>query len=236
MATLIIQKGYAKEVLTFQMWSYLRAFIWDIICRILWAIYNNICLWVKPITIYVYGLNLLENSGLVSLLLVVTELDLDLKSRELSGVVEPDGVGPVQNGLPGLLVQQVELDGVPGVDVCVAVKVLPLQQQDVGFNDALFSQRLAVVDPVDWKSGKNGSENGGHNGETCSKNVRKMFEKCLKNVRKMFEKCSKNVRKCLQCQKMILKNVRKLPQKSQKMIEKRKIKKMSKNDRKCLKS
>ena len=86
----------------------------------------------------------------MSLLLVITKLDLDLQGSELGRVVQPDGVGPVQDGLPGLLVQQVELDRVPGVDVCVAVKVLPLQQQDVGLHDALLSQGFAVVHPVDW--------------------------------------------------------------------------------------
>jgi len=36
----------------------------------------------------------------------------------------------------------------PGVDVCVAVEVLPFQQQDVGLYDTLFTQRLAMVNPV----------------------------------------------------------------------------------------
>ena len=44
--------------------------------------------------------------------LVVPELDLDLESPELYGRLQGDGVGPVQDGLLGLLVQQVKLDWV----------------------------------------------------------------------------------------------------------------------------
>ena len=46
------------------------------------------------------------------LLLVVSELYLDLESPELYGRLQGDGVGPVQDGFLGLLVQQVKLDWV----------------------------------------------------------------------------------------------------------------------------
>ena len=84
----------------------------------------------------------------MGLLLVVSELNLDLEGRELGRVVHPDRVGSIQDCLTGLLVQEVELNRVPGVDVGVAVEVFALQQQDVGLNDALLSESLAVVNPV----------------------------------------------------------------------------------------
>ena len=87
----------------------------------------------------------------MGLLLVISELDLDLEGRELGRVVHPDRVGSIQDGLSGLLVQEVELNRVPGVDVGVAVEVLALQKQDIGLNDALFSQGLAVVHPVHYR-------------------------------------------------------------------------------------
>ena len=46
--------------------------------------------------------------------LVIPELDLDLESPELYGGLQGHGVGPVQDGLLGLLVQQVKLDRVSG--------------------------------------------------------------------------------------------------------------------------
>ena len=46
------------------------------------------------------------------ILLVIPELDLHLESTELYGGLQGHGVGPVQDGLLGLLVQQVKLDRV----------------------------------------------------------------------------------------------------------------------------
>ena len=91
---------------------------------------------------------LLQNSRFVVLFPVVSELDLDLEGREVDGVVHPDGMGAVQDGLASLLVEEVQLDGVAGVDVGVRVKVLALQEEDIAFNDALFAEGLAMVDPV----------------------------------------------------------------------------------------
>ena len=46
-------------------------------------------------------------------LLVVSELNLDLEGTKLYGGLQGNRVGPVQDGFLGLLVQQVELDRVP---------------------------------------------------------------------------------------------------------------------------
>ena len=84
----------------------------------------------------------------MGLLLVIPELDLNLQGRELGCIVHSNGMGSVKDCFSGLLVQQVQLDRVPGVDVCVAVEVLPFQQQDIGFDDTLLAQCLAMVNPV----------------------------------------------------------------------------------------
>ena len=84
----------------------------------------------------------------MGLLLVIAELDLNLQGRELGCIIHADRMGSVKDCLSGLLVQQVQLDRVPGVDVCVAVEVLPFQQQNVGLYDTLLTQCLAVVNPV----------------------------------------------------------------------------------------
>ena len=54
-----------------------------------------------------------QHPGLVLVLLVLPELDLDLERPELHGRLQRHRVSPVQDGLFGLLVQQVELDRVP---------------------------------------------------------------------------------------------------------------------------
>ncbi len=102
----------------------------------------------KPKSVLICHQYLLENTRLVGLLLVISKLDLDLQGRKLGCIVHSDGMGSVKDCFSGLLVQQVELDRVPGVDVGVAVEVLPFQQQHVGLDDALLAQSLAVVNPV----------------------------------------------------------------------------------------
>ena len=81
----------------------------------------------------------------------VPELDLELISGKDDGLVHGDGMGSIQDGQLGLLVQQVELDGVPVINVGVAVKVLPLQEQDVVIHDTLLAESLAMVHPVHCK-------------------------------------------------------------------------------------
>ena len=81
----------------------------------------------------------------------VPELDLELISGKDDGLVHGDGMGSIQDGQLGLLVQQVQLDGVPVVNVGVAVKVLPLQEQDVVIHDPLLAESLAMVHPVHCK-------------------------------------------------------------------------------------
>ena len=53
----------------------------------------------------------------------VPELDLELISGKDDGLVHGDGMGSIQDGQLGLLVQQVQLDGVPVVNVGVGADV-----------------------------------------------------------------------------------------------------------------
>ena len=82
-------------------------------------LYWNLCeLWLgstkgikkkKNEKMYLLG----QHAHLVLVLLVVAELYLDLEGAELYGVLEAHRVGPLQDGLLRLLVQQVELHRVP---------------------------------------------------------------------------------------------------------------------------
>lgn len=81
---------------------------------------------------------------------VVTELVLALDAGELAGFVQRDRVRAVEDGVPGLHIQQVQLDGVARVDVLVGEKELAAQQHRLGLIDALLAQRLRRVDPVDF--------------------------------------------------------------------------------------
>lgn len=81
---------------------------------------------------------------------MVSELNLNLQCSKLHCIVLPHRVGAVQNGFPGLLVEQVQLDGIPGVNVGVAVEVLSLQEQNLGLDNALLAQSLAMINPIDY--------------------------------------------------------------------------------------
>ena len=78
---------------------------------------------------------------------MVSELDLDLVSRKLDRIVLSDGMCSVQNGLFGLLVEQIQLNWVARVDVGVAVEVFALQQQNIRFSNALLAKGFAMVHP-----------------------------------------------------------------------------------------
>ena len=90
----------------------------------------------------------LEGAGSVARFPVVAVLDLKVVSRELDCMVHCHRMRPVQNGSSRLLVEQIQLDGVAGVDVGVAVEVLSLQEQYFRLHNALLAQSLAVIDPV----------------------------------------------------------------------------------------
>ena len=79
---------------------------------------------------------------------VVSELDLDLQRGEINRIVLPNGMSSIQNGLLGLLVQEVELDRVTWVNISVGIEVFPLQKKNVCFDNTLFSKCFAVVHPV----------------------------------------------------------------------------------------
>lgn len=108
-----------------------------------------IVLGLEPTQIFLHSLNRSRPVAISK----VAKLDLGLESGELDGVVHANGMSAVQDGLPRLLVQKVELDGISGVDVGVAVEVLALEQQDFRLDDALLTQRPAMVHPVDWTLG-----------------------------------------------------------------------------------
>ena len=85
---------------------------------------------------------------------MVPKLDLGLVSGKHDGILLSHRVRGIQNGLFGLLVQQIQLDGVARVDVGIAVEVLAFEQKHIAFHDALLSERLAVVNPMDYRQTK----------------------------------------------------------------------------------
>ena len=79
---------------------------------------------------------------------MVSELYLALVSRKLDRIVLSDGMCRVQNGLFGLLVQQIQLNWVARVDISVAIEVFALKQQNICFSNALLSKSFAMVHPM----------------------------------------------------------------------------------------
>ena len=84
-------------------------------------LYWNLCeLWLgstkgikkkKNEKMYLLG----QHAHLVLVLLVISELDLNLESSKLDGVLQPDRMRPFQNCLLCLFIQQVELDWIPDI-------------------------------------------------------------------------------------------------------------------------
>lgn len=81
---------------------------------------------------------------------IVTELVLALDACEFARLLQRDGVRAVEDGVPSLHVQQVQLDGVARVDVLIGEEELAAQQHRLGLVNALLAQRLGRVDPVDF--------------------------------------------------------------------------------------
>lgn len=54
-----------------------------------------------------------QHARLVFVLLVISELNLDLEGTKLNCSLKGHGMGSIQDSLLGLLVQEVELDRVP---------------------------------------------------------------------------------------------------------------------------
>lgn len=58
-------------------------------------------------------------------------------------------MGAIENGVTCLHVQQIQLNGVAGVDVLIREEEFASQQHGFGFVDALFAQRFSNIHPVD---------------------------------------------------------------------------------------
>ena len=67
---------------------------------------------------------LLEKSSFMSGFSMVSKLNLALKSRKLHRIFHSDGMCSIQNGFFGLLIEQIQLDGISGIDIGIAVKIL----------------------------------------------------------------------------------------------------------------
>lgn len=58
-----------------------------------------------------------------------------------------DRVGAIQNCIPGLHVQQIQLDRISRIDILIGEEEFALQQNRFGLIDALFAQRFASIYP-----------------------------------------------------------------------------------------
>ena len=79
---------------------------------------------------------------------VVAELGLALHSGKGAGLIQGDGMCPVQDRVAGLDEEQVELDRIARVDVAVREEVLAPQQDRFALVDPLLPQRLRVIHPI----------------------------------------------------------------------------------------
>lgn len=66
---------------------------------------------------------ILEKAGLVLVLDVVAELGLTLEASKGAGLIQSDGVSPVEDRIASLDEEQVELDGIARVHIAVREKV-----------------------------------------------------------------------------------------------------------------
>lgn len=73
---------------------------------------------------------------------MIAELCLTLYTGKCARLVQGDGVRSVQNRVPRLYVEQVELDGIARVHVAVRKEVFAPQQNCFAFVDSLLAQRL----------------------------------------------------------------------------------------------
>ena len=80
---------------------------------------------------------------------MVPKLDLGLEGCKCDGIFLSHRMRGIQNGLFGLLVQQIQLDRIARVDVGIAVEVLAFEQKDFVFQNSLLAERLAMVNPMD---------------------------------------------------------------------------------------
>ena len=80
---------------------------------------------------------------------MVPKLDLGLEGCKRDGIFLSHRMRGIQNGLFGLLVQQIQLDRIARVDVGIAVEVLAFEQKDFVFHNSLLAERLAMVNPMD---------------------------------------------------------------------------------------
>lgn len=93
--------------------------------------------------------NLLEkSSAFVSRFDKVAELNLALQAGEVDCFIFADGMEPVDDAVAALHVEQVELDGVSGVHICIREEVLATKKEGLRLFDALLSEGLRVVHPI----------------------------------------------------------------------------------------
>uniref|UniRef100_A0A6B0V009 Putative secreted protein n=1 Tax=Ixodes ricinus TaxID=34613 RepID=A0A6B0V009_IXORI len=89
-----------------------------------------------------------EESRLVLGLVVVSKLDLALETRKLARLLQSHRVRRVQDGVPGLDIEQIQLHRVARVHVGVGEEVLATQGQHLLLVHSELAQRLGVVHPV----------------------------------------------------------------------------------------
>lgn len=81
-------------------------------------------------------------------LVVVSKLYVTLNASKLTGLILRDRVRAIQYRITRLHIQQVQLHGIPRVDVLVREEELAPQQQSLVLIDTLLTQSLRGVYPV----------------------------------------------------------------------------------------
>ena len=93
-------------------------------------------------------LHQVEETGLVLGLTVIAIGNLALQGCKLQGFLACAGMSSVHNGVAGLHVEEVELDGVVAVHVLVREEELLSECENGSLSDALLPEALVWVQPV----------------------------------------------------------------------------------------
>jgi len=79
---------------------------------------------------------------------IITKLGLALNSSKGACLIQRDRVSAVENRVPGLDEEQVELDGIARVYISVGEEILAPKEYGFALVNALFPQRFRVIHPI----------------------------------------------------------------------------------------
>ncbi len=103
----------------------------------------------KDLDIYEMKEFVRQETRLVLVGIVVAVLNLQLKSAELGSFITSARMSSTKNRLFGLVIQQIDLDGVVSINVLIRKEELFLENNKISLTQALLRKRLFRAEPFD---------------------------------------------------------------------------------------